>query len=66
MKLYVQSVTSKKTGKLYTALFCDFGYRVTIVSLDKALISELAALPIQDVVTNSITSPIEFKPLQRV
>lgn len=66
MKFYVQSVRSQKTGNLYTALFCNLGYRTAIVSLDKTLIAELTSLPIQDIITNSITSPIEFKPLQRV
>lgn len=66
MKFYVQSVVSKKSGNFYTALFCDLGYRVAIVSLDKVFISELTSLPLSDISQNKITTAVEFKPLQRV
>lgn len=38
---YVQKRKSVKTGREYIGLFCDLGYRVACLSVDRALCSEL-------------------------
>lgn len=40
MKLYVQCCKSKKTGNLYRAMFCDFGYRKALITMDTTTICD--------------------------
>lgn len=45
---YVQKRKSVKTGKEYIGLFCDLGYRVACLSVDRALCSELLGISIAE------------------
>ena len=45
---YVQKRKSVKTGREYIGLFCDLGYRVACLSVDRALCSELLNISISE------------------
>lgn len=49
MKFYVVKNVSKKSGKEYTALQLDLGYRQVLVSFDLVVISEVSGLSFQDI-----------------
>lgn len=48
VKFFIQCNQSKKTNNVYRALYADFGYRVCLVSMDTALICELAGMHISE------------------
>lgn len=49
MKFYVVKSVSKKSGKEYTALQLDLGYRQVLVSFDLVVISEVSGMSFQDI-----------------
>lgn len=49
MKFYVICEKSKKTGKDYTALVVDLGYRILAITFDLLVISELSGLSFQEI-----------------
>lgn len=49
MKFYVVKEISKKSGKPYTALQLDLGYRKVAISFDIVVISEVSGLSFQEI-----------------
>ncbi len=44
MKLYVKCNKSQRSGKLYHALYVDFGYRSAVLTMDTAIIVEMCGI----------------------
>lgn len=49
MKFYLVKNVSKKSGKEYTALVLDLGYRQVFISFDLVVISEVSGLSFQEI-----------------
>lgn len=49
MKFYVVKNMSKKSGKEYTALALDLGYRQVLISFDLVVISEVSGLSFSEI-----------------
>lgn len=58
MKLYAERKQSKKGDTSYVALYVDFGYRKAILSMETAIIAELADKTMKQINELPVGSPL--------
>ena len=49
MKLFAEKKKSSKSENTYVALYIDMGYRKALITMDTALISELADMSVREI-----------------
>ena len=57
MKLFAEKKKSSKSENTYVGLFIDFGYRKAMLSVDTALISEIADLTVKQINALEVGKP---------
>lgn len=66
MKLYVVKNVGKKSGKEYTALCIDLGYRETLISFDNQLVAEISGMTFADLHALKVGDKIHIADVKQV